>query len=89
MIFAGYPKEMGKFLKANPELHSRIKYKFHLTDYSVAELGEFLSNSVNESGFLYKGSNLRAILEKETTTEICSQQNGELVKNILGEAIII
>ena len=87
MIFAGYPKEMSEFLKANPGLNSRIKYKFDFTDYSVAELGEILSNSVNESGFLYRGSNLEAILEKETTTEIRSQQNGRLVKNILAEAI--
>ena len=28
MIFAGYPNEMKEFLKSNPGLDSRIKYKF-------------------------------------------------------------
>lgn len=88
MIFAGYPKEMSEFVKANPGLNSRIKYKFDFNDYSVPELGEILNNSVNESGYVYKGSNLVSILEKETTAEIRSQQNGRLVKNILAEAII-
>ena len=88
MIFAGYPKEIGEFLKANPGLNSRVKYKFAFTDYSVPELGEILYNSLKESGFFYKGSNLFSILEAETTQQIHSQQNGRLIKNISAEAII-
>ena len=46
MIFAGYPKEIGEFLKAYPGPSSRVKYKFAFTDYSVPELGEILHNSL-------------------------------------------
>lgn len=42
MIFTGHPAEMKEFLKANPGLNSRIKYKFAFSDYSVKEMEQFL-----------------------------------------------
>ncbi|XP_078367534.1 uncharacterized protein LOC144651469 isoform X1 [Oculina patagonica] len=90
MIFAGYPTEMKEFLKANPGLSSRIKYKFTFPDYSVQEMATILENGIRESGYRYSGdsSSLVEIIEKETTKNLRSQQNGRLAKNILGEAII-
>ena len=38
MIFAGYEKEMDKFLDVNPGLRSRIYRKFIFPDYSTDEL---------------------------------------------------
>lgn len=89
MIFAGYPAEMKEFMKSNPGLNSRIKYKFHFPDYSVQEMATILENGIRDSGYRYTSpTSLADILEKETTTEIRSQQNGRLAKNIVAEAII-
>lgn len=88
MIFAGYPAEMKEFLKANPGLNSRIKYKFAFSDYSVKEMATILVNLISDSGYQYEGSSLEEILDQETRKDVRSQQNGRLVKNILTEAII-
>jgi len=42
MIFVGDPKEMAEFLKANPGLNLRIKYKFVFNVYSLEELATIL-----------------------------------------------
>ena len=41
VIFAGYEKEMDKFLNVNPGLRSRIYRKFVFQDYSTNELQIF------------------------------------------------
>ena len=51
MIFAGYEKEMGKFLKVNPGLRSRIYRTFTFPDYTLRELGEIFNIKVEEKGF--------------------------------------
>ncbi|MEM1319832.1 MAG: AAA family ATPase [Bacteroidota bacterium] len=38
IIFAGYPKEMQKFLSSNPGLASRLRNVIHFPDYSPEEL---------------------------------------------------
>lgn len=38
VIFAGYPKEMDKFLNQNPGLRSRIAFHVNFADYSTPEL---------------------------------------------------
>ena len=89
MIFAGYPNEMKEFLKSNPGLDSRIKYKFTFPDYSVQELATILDNGIRDSGYRYSGqTSLAEIIESETTAAIRSQQNDRLAKNIVSEAII-
>lgn len=89
MIFAGYPAEMKDFLNLNPELKSRIKYKFNFPDYSVSELATILENGTADSGFRFGGeTSLVEILEQETTVQIRSKQNGRLAKNIVAEAVI-
>ena len=89
MIFAGYPAEMKDFVNSNPELKSRIKYKFNFPDYSVSELATILENGTADSGFRFGGeTSLVEILEQETTVQIRSKQNGRLAKNIVAEAVI-
>ena len=48
----------------------------------------FLETGIRESGYRYEGSDLSEMLDKETTPNVRSQQNGMLVKDILGEVII-
>ncbi|CAH3162434.1 unnamed protein product [Porites lobata] len=89
MIFAGYPAEMKDFLNSNPELKSRIKYKFNFPDYSISELATILENGTGDSGFRFGGeTSLVEILQQETTVHIRSKQNGRLAKNIVAEAVI-
>lgn len=38
IMAAGYPKEMKKFLKANPGLSSRFRYHYHFEDYTPDQL---------------------------------------------------
>lgn len=48
MIFPGYPVEMKEFLKSNPGLKPRIKYKFNFPNYSVSELATILENGITD-----------------------------------------
>ena len=51
MIFAGYEKEMDKFLNVNPGLRSRIYRKFVFPDYSTNELQQIFYLKAREKGF--------------------------------------
>ena len=42
VVVAGYPKEMGAFIKSNPGLGSRFKYYYDFEDYDLTELHQIL-----------------------------------------------
>lgn len=52
IIFAGYSKEMKKFLSLNSGLESRVPNKFYFEDYNVEELVKIGLSSLNK--FAYK-----------------------------------
>ena len=54
MIFAGYEKEMDKFLNVNPGLRSRIYRKLVFPDYSTDELQQIFFLKAREKGFRSK-----------------------------------
>lgn len=59
MIFAGYEKEMDKFLNVNPGLRSRIYRKFVFPDYSTDELQQIFYLKAREKGFRPRKSILK------------------------------
>ena len=52
VIFAGYQKEMKKFLDMNSGIASRIGYTFNFDDYSVKELMEMFYSKMKKYGFI-------------------------------------
>lgn len=51
VIFAGYEKEMSKFLSANSGLRSRISQTFHFKSYSPFELAKMMKKLAKKDGF--------------------------------------
>lgn len=87
MIFAGYEKEMGKFLNVNPGLRSRIYRKFVFPDYSVSELGEIFNIKAEEKGFSIDDVNVSDILSEHTSDDQRKYMNARLVRILLQESI--
>lgn len=54
-IFAGYEKEMNNFIKSNPGMDSRIKYKMWFGNYTINDLSEIFRISANNKGFVVSG----------------------------------
>ena len=50
-IFAGYTREMDRFIESNPGIRSRIGYTFYFEDYTVDELMEIFDQSMADAGF--------------------------------------
>ena len=85
-VFAGYKKEMDEFVQYNAGLESRIKYKFHFDDYTVAELVTITNIKMNSKGYKMTqeaANSIENIIEKATTPELRSKYNGRLVDNLL------
>jgi len=85
-VFAGYKKEMDEFVQYNAGLESRIKYRFHFDDYTVAEIVTIVNIKMNSKGYKMTSdaaSNLASIIEKDTSPELRSKYNGRLVDNLL------
>jgi len=85
-IFAGYKKEMDEFIQYNAGLESRIKYRFHFDDYSVAELVTIMNIKIKSKGYKLTpdaSAHLGSIIDKGTTKELRAKYNGRLTDNLL------
>lgn len=51
VIFAGYPKEMSKFITINPGLRDRIQFTLQFADYKPSELFEMWKNFFKNSEY--------------------------------------
>ncbi|XP_044166062.1 ribulose bisphosphate carboxylase/oxygenase activase, chloroplastic-like [Acropora millepora] len=80
MIFAGYPNEMKEFLKSNPGLDSRIKYKFTFPDYSVQELPTILDlttvSGTVVTGTVAKQAWLKSLKAKQRQRSVANRTVG-------------
>ena len=88
IIFAGYEKEMAKFINSNSGLVSRIGYKFHFEDYSVDELVEIFKRKMKSMGFRVTDSafeKIRIIMEKNHLKE--NFGNGRFVDKVVDKVI--
>lgn len=87
MIFAGYEKQMERFLNVNPGLRSRIYRKFVFPDYTAEELGEIFNLKAKEKGFVIGELDVPGILSKHTTEDQRKTMNARLVRTLLEESI--
>ena len=89
VIFAGYTKEMKKFLDSNSGITSRIGYTFEFEDYTVDELVEIFIGMVKKSGFIIRDDaidKLRDIIIEYKDTE--NFGNARFVRNVYEKTII-
>lgn len=66
VIFAGYPKEMAKFVNMNPGLKDRIQFKLEFEDYKPNELLEIWRKFFEDSQYVLEGD---ALIEMEKIVE--------------------
>ncbi len=89
VIFAGYPKEMKKFMEKNPGLKSRIAFHVPFEDYNTDELIEITNFIANKNKItLDKSVNtkLAPIYEKAVNTEAFG--NGRFARNMFEKAVM-
>ncbi len=87
VIFAGYPKEMEKFLSKNPGLRSRIAYHINFDDYNEQELygiTELITKNANMK--LSKGVKEKLIPVFENALQSNDFGNGRFARNLFEKA---
>lgn len=88
IIFAGYRKEMNRFLQSNPGISSRIGFKFVFPDYSTEELTEMFKRKLESSGFAVADEALEEVKKlMEYFSEIENFGNGRFVDRIIDSTI--
>ena len=89
VIFAGYTKEMQKFLDSNSGIVSRIGYTFEFDDYTEDELVEIFKGMVTKAGFVANDDailKLRDIIREYKDTK--NFGNARFVRNVYEKTII-
>lgn len=89
VIFAGYKKEMKKFLDLNSGIASRVGYTFDFLDYSVDELMEIFYAKISKSGFTYEEAvefPLRRLCEYFSKRE--NFGNGRFIDKVIQETLM-
>ena len=87
MIFAGYEKEMDKFLNVNPGPRSGIYRKFIFPDYSTDELQQIFYLKASEKGFTINKVDIKRILGEKTSDDQRRHMNARLMRILLQESI--
>ncbi len=89
VIVAGYPAEMGRFLRSNPGLQSRFTTTIHFPDYTDDELRLVLRQAIAEKG--YSLSHEATMVAREVFRSWGAEQrqgNARSVRNLADQAII-
>lgn len=88
-IFAGYPKEVERFLQCNAGLSSRVSLRLHFPDYSVAELIQIAEYWCQKNEFTLTREalvRLATVFEDAKKTETFG--NGRFVKTFLENQVV-
>lgn len=88
IIFAGYEKEMARFMESNPGLKSRTPYTFRFEDYSTEELIELFSRNLRDMGYDYERESVEVKLRDlfERNRNFRDFGNGRFVRNVVSAA---
>ena len=87
-IFAGYSKEMDKFIKINPGIKSRIGYDIIFKDYTKEELLTMFYRKVKKSGMKLDINTKKILLEKiEDNMTKKDFGNGRMIDNLFDEVM--
>lgn len=90
VIFAGYTKEMGTFLKSNPGIKSRVNYTIEFPDYTADEMMQITNIMMKKKDYTIDSKTeevLHKHYEKEQSSSKKDMGNGRLVRNLLEKAI--
>ena len=89
VIFAGYTKEMQKFLDSNSGIVSRIGYTLEFDDYSEDELVEIFEGMTRKAGFVVEDKavlKLRSIINEYK--DMKNFGNARFIRNVYEKTII-
>ena len=89
VIFAGYTKEMQRFLDSNSGIVSRIGYTLEFDDYTEDELIEIFKQMVGKAGFKVEDEaieKLREIIREYKDTK--NFGNARFIRNIYEKSVI-
>jgi len=83
IIFAGYPKEMSRFINMNPGLKDRIQFELEFVDYKPQELLEILKKFFSDSQYEIEEAALNEmekIANKLYKNRDCNFSNGRIMR---------
>ena len=91
-IFAGYPKQMNRFLGHDAGMESRISFRIHLPDYTIADLSQICESKIKNTDphgglptQMEEGVDLEQILTI-LPSELLPRYNARIVDLILDKA---
>lgn len=89
VIFAGYDKEMKKFLEINPGIESRIGYTFHFQDYTAEELLQIFETKMAACDFKVNEKAKAAALEVfRHYCKVHNFGNGRFVDKVIRQTLM-
>jgi ATP-dependent 26S proteasome regulatory subunit len=83
IIFAGYPKEMSRFINMNPGLKDRIQFQLEFVDYKPQELLEIMKKFFTDSQYEIEEVALKEmekIANKFYKNRDCNFSNGRIMR---------
>ena len=90
VVVAGYPEPMEKFLNSNPGLQSRFTRFLHFDDYSVDDLCQIFSRTVESAGYVlspFAIEAVRCVFEQKHTHRDARFGNAREARNLFETAI--
>ena len=89
IIFAGYPKEMRKFLKMNSGLKSRIPNVFDFEDYTADEVVQIGLFDLSKRQYILENEDTYSEVVKDSYESTNDHSNGRWIRNVNEKLIAI
>ena len=89
VIFAGYPKEMNKFMDSNPGLRSRVPFTIHFPDYTPEEMLAIARHMAEKKGFdIASSADAQLLRNFDIAMKAENFGNARYVRNQVEQAIM-